>query len=139
MLVFCAYINRDSNKRTNRGVDGTLSVRCYLVRADHRKETKEMNEVKPISLNNKVILAESVLWTDMGGKAIMLDTTHEAYHGLDEVAARMLAVLTESESIQDAYNILLSEYEVSPEVLTDDLLEFIEELRTDGLVEVIVA
>ena len=90
-----------------------------------------------ISLSNKVKLSESVLMEDMAGEAIMLDMTAEQYHALDEVGARMLGVLIESESIQAAIDTLLEEFDVTPEVLQADLLEYVESLNSDGLVEII--
>ena len=95
------------------------------------------NNSKQISLSNKVKLPDSVLLEDMAGEAIMLDMTTEQYHALDEVGARMLGVLIESESIQAAISTLLEEFEVTPEVLQADLLEYIENLNSDGLVEII--
>lgn len=95
------------------------------------------NNSKQISLSNKVQLPDSVLLEDMAGEAIMLDLTTEQYHALDEVGARILGVLIESESIQAAIDTLLEEFDVTPEVLQADLLEYIENLNSDGLVEII--
>ena len=94
------------------------------------------NNSKQISLSNKVKLSESVLMEDMAGEAIMVDLTTEEYHAFDEVGARMLTVLIESSSIQAALDTLLEEFEVTPEVLQADLLEYIEDLNCDGLVEI---
>ncbi|MBC6417778.1 MAG: lasso peptide biosynthesis B2 protein [Prochloron sp. SP5CPC1] len=67
----------------------------------------------------------------------MLDLESEEYFSLDEVGARMLEVLAESESIGAACATLLSEYEVEPEVLEQDLLAYITALNSDELVEII--
>ncbi|HEY9873067.1 MAG TPA: PqqD family protein [Candidatus Obscuribacterales bacterium] len=96
-----------------------------------------INNSKQIFLSNQVKLPDSVLMEDMAGEAIMLNMTTEQYHALDEVGARMLTVLIESESIQAAIESLLEEFEVEPAVLQADLLEYIEDLNSDGLVEII--
>jgi hypothetical protein len=90
-----------------------------------------------ISLINKVKLSDSVLMEDMAGEAIILDLSTEQYHGLDEVGARILKVLIESESIKAALDTLLEDFEVEPLVLQADLLEYLEDLNSQGLVEII--
>ncbi len=89
-----------------------------------------------IALNSKVRLTDSVLMEDLAGEAILLDLASEDYFALDLVGTRILSVLNEVNSIQAAYEVLLSEYAVEPEELKQDLLEYVQELRQDGLVEV---
>jgi hypothetical protein len=48
----------------------------------------------------------------------------------------MYKALTGSESVQAAYDSLLAEYEVEPEVLRRDLSGLIQKLLEHGLVEV---
>ena len=95
------------------------------------------NNSQQISLSNKIKLPDSVLLEDMAGEAIMLDLTTEQYHALDEIGARMLTVLLEAVSIQAAIDTLLEEFEVESSVLQADLLDYIEDLNSDGLVEII--
>ena len=49
----------------------------------------------------------------------------------------MWAALTDSESIETAYEALLAEYEVKPEQLRTDLCSFIDKLSEAGLIDVI--
>lgn len=56
---------------------------------------------------------------------------------LDDMAAKMLFALIGSGSIQEAYEDLLEEEQVEPEVLKNDLLEYIRDLTNDGVVKVI--
>lgn len=89
-----------------------------------------------MGLSQKVSLAEDVLIQELSGESVLLNIDSEQYFGLDEVGSRMLSVLTESESIQAANDILLQEYEVEPAQLEKDLLELIEKCVKHGLVKV---
>jgi tRNA A37 N6-isopentenylltransferase MiaA len=55
---------------------------------------------------------------------------------LDEVGTRMWAALSTSESIQSAYEMLLSEYDVDGEELQRDMQELLEQMVEHGLVEI---
>jgi hypothetical protein len=83
-----------------------------------------------------VSVAEDVLVNVVGGESVLLNLDSESYYGLDEVGTRMWQVLTESESIQEAYEKLLSEYDVEPDKLRADMSELIGKLLELGLVEV---
>ena len=90
-----------------------------------------------LSTTTTLQLATSVLMEDMAGEAILLNLASEEYFALDEVGAKILHTLAESASTQAAYDILLQTYAVEPEVLRQDLLAYIEQLRQGGLVEVV--
>ena len=89
-----------------------------------------------LALTQKVSLAKDVLIQDLVQESVLLSLESEEYFGQNEVGTRMLSVLTESESIQAAYDVLLEEYEVEPERLQQDLLNFVEKLVDYELVEV---
>lgn len=89
-----------------------------------------------MELTQKVSLAPEVLMQELGSEAVFLNCDREEYFSLDEVGARMLAVLQESPSIQAACDVLLEEYEVEPEQLQQDLLNLIRELEAHGLVKI---
>jgi hypothetical protein len=48
----------------------------------------------------------------------------------------MLTVLTSSETIEGAYDALLEEYEVEPDLLRRDIEDMVEKLAEQGLVQV---
>jgi len=89
-----------------------------------------------ISFTERLILPEDVLVSNVEGESVLLNLNSERYFGLDDVGTRMLSVLTTSNSIQSAYEILLEEYEVENETLRDDLAELIDRLVDQGLLEV---
>jgi thymidine kinase len=92
-----------------------------------------------IALNQKVNLAKEVLIQDLQGKSTLVHIHSQECFFQNEVGIRMLWVLAESESIQAAYNTLLEEYEVEPQQLQQDLLNYIEKLEKYKLIEVIAS
>lgn len=88
------------------------------------------------SLNQRVRVPEGILFKDVAGEAVILNLNTETYFGLDEVGTRMWQVATTEETLQHAFDILMDEYEVEPDVLRADLIRLIEELVNDGLLEI---
>jgi hypothetical protein len=86
------------------------------------------------SSSKRITVPADVLVQDLGGEAVLLNLAGGRYFGLDEVGTRMWQVLTSSESVQAAYESLLSEYEVPPERLQQDLKELLDKLVAHGLV-----
>jgi len=70
------------------------------------------------------------------GESVLLNLQSEQYFGLDEVGTRMWVALTSANSIQEAYETLLGEYEVDAEKLRQDLQGLLEKLVEKGLIEV---
>jgi hypothetical protein len=89
-----------------------------------------------ISPTSRVIIPENVLVQELDGEAILLNLKSETYFGLDDVGMRMWQVLTSSSSINSAYQILLSEYDVAPETLQNDFNNLLGRLIEQGLLEV---
>ena len=89
-----------------------------------------------ISFQDRAKLPDEVLLSGLQDESVLLNLENERYYGLEEVGTRMLAVLTSSPSIEAAYETLLSEYEVDPQRLREDLAELVEKLVKEGLVEI---
>jgi len=89
-----------------------------------------------LEFKGKVSIPNGVMVRQLSGESVLLNLNSESYFGLDDVGTRMWAVLTESASIEAAYELLLSEFEVEPAQLATDLRNFILELTKLGLVDV---
>ena len=76
-----------------------------------------------------------VVLQDVDGESVLLNLDSESYFGLDEVGTRIWAVLTQAPSIQEAYEALLAQYDVPPELLRADMEELIGQLVDNGLLE----
>lgn len=88
-----------------------------------------------ISFAAKIVIPPDTLVNVIGEEAVLLNLKSEQYFGLDPMGTRMWQVLTTSDSIQAAFDILLAEYEVSADVLQRDLIELLEKLLAHGLAE----
>ena len=90
----------------------------------------------PVSFADRVKVPEAVLISNLQEESVILNLDSERYYGLDNVGTRMYTVLTTSESIEAAYELLLEEYNVDKEVLRADLVTLIDTLLEQGLVEI---
>ena len=89
-----------------------------------------------IDFAEQVSAPDDVLLQELDGEAVILNLDSESYFGLDEVGTRMWTLLTESASIQAAYDILVKEYQVEPVQLKADMKDLIRQLEENGLVTV---
>jgi hypothetical protein len=97
------------------------------------KEKTSMN----IDYTMKISVPKHVLVRLFENESVILNLNTESYHGLDDVGTRMWMALTQSASIQEAFEALLSEYAIEPGQLRQDLDEFLEKLRQRGMVELV--
>jgi hypothetical protein len=89
-----------------------------------------------ISFSDRVRIPDDVLISRLQEESVILNLDSERYFGLDDVGTRILSVLTNSDSIEAAYQSLLAEYDVDGLVLREDLLALVENLAQQGIVEV---
>jgi hypothetical protein len=88
------------------------------------------------SFSRRVIAAPDVLFRLVGEEAVLLNLKTEMCLGLDPVGTRMWQVLTQSTSIQEAYQTLLQEYDVESARLHADLDEFVDKLAEQQLIQI---
>ena len=90
----------------------------------------------PTSFEQHVSVPSNVMFRELEGESVILDLDSESYFGLDPVGTRMWQLVTEANSIQSAYDALVTEYDVAPETLREDLLELLDTLQGRGLIEI---
>ncbi len=90
----------------------------------------------PVPFTSRASVPDEVLVSELGGESVILNLKSESYFGLDEIGARMWAVVTSADSIQAGYDALKDEYDVDPEQLRFDLTVLIEKLVAEGLLQV---
>jgi hypothetical protein len=83
----------------------------------------------------KASVPADVMIQDLHGESVLLNLVSGVYFGLDPVGTRMWTVLASTESLQAAYDSLLTEYDVGAEQLEQDFREWLEKLVEHGLVE----
>jgi hypothetical protein len=89
-----------------------------------------------ITLESAISVPEDVLFREVEGEAVLLNTATGKYFGLDEVGTRMWTLLAEHGQVDSAYRALLEEYDVAPEQLQKDLIDLVGKLVTHGLIQV---
>lgn len=78
-----------------------------------------------------------VSFSVVGADAFLLNTQTNKYYGLEEVGARLWQLLSEGNSLRIAYQIILTEYEVGPPELENDIRKLLKHLIENGLVELV--
>lgn len=88
------------------------------------------------SFARRVSIPDNVMFRELEGESVILDLNSESYFGLDLVGTRMWQAVTEADSIQAAFDILVEEYDVEADTLRADLSELLDTLLARGLIEV---
>ena len=74
---------------------------------------------------------------DVAGESVILNLNTETYFGLNEVGTRIWSSLQQAGTIQQAYESLISEYDVDPATLRNDFQKLIEDLVKHGLLALV--
>lgn len=85
----------------------------------------------------KVKINEDVLFQNLEDGAVLLNIDTEQYFGLDEVGTSIWNTLNENDSVEEAYQKLLDEYDVEPAKLHQDLHDLINKLGEHKLLYII--
>ena len=92
-----------------------------------------------VSFAGRAATPAHVLVRVLDRESVLLNLETEQYFGLDETGTRMWQLLTASPSIDAAYQELLAEFEVEPELLRSNLMELLSRLVDSGLLQVLPA
>jgi hypothetical protein len=97
-----------------------------------------MPTVKPARIAPGSIVAQrrDVLTTIVDGEVMALNVDSEMIIGLDPIASRIWDLIAEPVSIGAVCDMLVCEFEVEPETCLKDLLATLEDLATDGLINI---
>ena len=92
-----------------------------------------------VTLKDRVSAPAHVLVRFLDRESVLLNLETEQYFGLDETGTRMWQLLTASPDIDAAYQELLAEFDVEPELLRDNLTDLLGRLVENGLLQVLPA
>jgi hypothetical protein len=92
-----------------------------------------------VSNANRANVPSHVLVRFLDREAVLLNLETERYFGLDETGTRMWQIVTVSPNIDLAYQELLDEFDVAPEMLRSNLTDLLTRLLENGLLEVLPA
>jgi hypothetical protein len=88
------------------------------------------------TFSDRVEAPKDVLVRFVEKETVLLNLDTECYYGLDEIGTRMWQVLTAAASIEKAYDELLNEFEVEPDLLRRHLSNLVDRLAELGLLRV---
>ena len=92
-----------------------------------------------VSFTHRAAAPAHVLVRYLDNESVLLNLETEQYFGLDETGTRMWQLITASPCIDSAYQELLSEFEVEPELLRVNLTDLLSRLVDSGLLQVLPA
>ena len=94
--------------------------------------------INTISLNSVVVAAQEQISTDLDGECVVLELKSGEYFGLNELGSRIWSLVSEPMSVNEVRDSILNEYEVDDLKQCElDVCNFIAELVSDGLIEVV--
>ena len=77
-----------------------------------------------------ITIPQSVLFQDLGEEVVLLEVESGEYYGLNEVGARMWSLLQQGQSFSQVLSTLHEEYEASEQLLSADLKQFLNQLKS---------
>ena len=92
-----------------------------------------------LSFTEQATAPAHVLVRFLDRESVLLNLETEQYFGLDETGTRMWQLVTVSPNIDAAYEELLAEFDVEPELLRSNLTELLGQLVENGLLQVLPA
>jgi len=90
-----------------------------------------------VSFADRAATPAHVLVRFLDRESVLLNLETEQYFGLDETGTRMWQLVTGSPNIDAAYQELLAEFDVEPELLRSNLMELLSRLVDSGLLQVL--
>jgi Coenzyme PQQ synthesis protein D (PqqD) len=87
-----------------------------------------------MNIKTSVTFLDKILSVDIDSEMVLLDMKSEKYFGFDEVGASIWREMQKNNSLAGVYEVLLEEYNVEPEVLRRDLLDFAKQLEARGMI-----
>jgi hypothetical protein len=76
------------------------------------------------------------LYSEIADEAVILDLESGVYYGLNSVGVAIWQWLQQPQSEEELLNLVLEEYEVTPEQAKQDLQSILKEMLAVGLLEV---
>jgi hypothetical protein len=92
-----------------------------------------------LTLDDTLHIPTNVSFTFVDEDAVLLNMQTNQYYLLDEVGARLWGLLRDGKLLRESYQTLSEEYEVDPAQLEQDVLELLQNLKEQGLVEILQA
>jgi hypothetical protein len=89
-----------------------------------------------VSDDSSVVATKEQVSSDLAGEAVILNIKSGVYYGLNAVGARIWNLIQEQKTVKEVRDTILAEYDVEPEQCDRELLEILQQLESEGLIEV---
>ena len=83
-----------------------------------------------------IVASKNQVSCDLSGETVLLNLQKGVYYGLDQVGNRVWNLIQQPKTIHEIQQVISEEYEVDADQCRQDLLVLMEELQTNGLIEV---
>jgi len=90
----------------------------------------------PLSLQTTVLVSSQQVSCPLGDEAAILNMKNSVYYGMNPVGARVWNLLKQPKTVAEIRDALMEEYEVDEERCERDLFVLLEQMRSEGLIEV---
>ena len=90
----------------------------------------------PLSLQTTVIVSSQQISCPLGDEAAILNMKNSVYYGMNPVGATVWNLLKQPKTIAEIRDAIIEEYDVEEKRCEQDLLTLLEEMRSEGLIEV---
>ncbi len=88
-----------------------------------------------IGLKDIVKANDDLMMADLEGEAVLLNVQSGRYFGLNEVGTSIWSLMKEPCSVGDIVDAIHAEYNVESGVLNNDVLSFLENMKTRKLIQ----
>lgn len=89
-----------------------------------------------VSLDSVAVRNETMIFTDLDDIVVMMDADKGLYYELDSVGARIWSLLETARPVAQLCDVLVEEYDVTPDACRRDILDFLAQAAELGIVEV---
>ncbi|NEP27986.1 PqqD family peptide modification chaperone [Moorena sp. SIO3I6] len=89
-----------------------------------------------VTADSRVVATKEQLSADLTGETIILNSKSGVYFGLNAVGASIWNLIQEPKTVNEIRDAILAKYQVEPEQCESDILALLQELQTEGLIEV---
>ena len=90
-----------------------------------------------VDINTKVVAAQRLVSSDLGGQTVILGIETGKYYSLNEIGSRIWGLLQQPRTIGEIRDLTVSEYAVDAAQCEADLLALFEQLVDEKLIEVL--
>ena len=89
-----------------------------------------------VAMDSLVQRSPDQIACDMGGEMVILDLKSGMYYGLDLLGARVWSLIEQPATVTSIRDAVMADYDVDAETCERDILTFLRNMETAGLVHI---